>query len=300
MAIKRNEPLVSVLVMSFNASKYILDTLESIKNQTYHSIELVIADDASRDDTVEIAKAWILENEALFAKCKLLASKENKGTCRNLNEALAECEGEYVKIIAADDILFPACIEDCFHYCQEKQVEMVIGDALWVLDDGVTETPHNEGPMPKEVFYNLSAYEQYKVLLDNNNIICTPGEFYKKSFLERFHGFDEEYDIIEDYPFWLKITKAGEQIHYLDKQVVKYRQSVTSATNPEKNTAIYNVRASKSSKKIFYNLRFKGLLKEKKYGLVIKCMKNYLVRDLVIAFGNSRKNIICKVLRRFE
>ena len=82
--------------------------------------------------------------------------------------------------------------------------------------------------------------------------------------------------------------------------MVKYRQSVTSATNPEKNTAIYNVSASKSSKKIFYNLRFKGLLQEKKYGLVAKCVRNYLVRDLVIAMGNSRKNIICRILRRFE
>lgn len=300
MLTEKKEHLVSVLVMSFNASRYIVDTLESIKNQTYDNIELVIADDASKDDTVAVAQAWLAENGAALVQHKLCASKENKGTCRNLNDALAVCSGEYVKIIAADDILFPTCIEDCLEYCLNNQVEMVIGDALWVLDDGVTETPHNKEPIPKEVFYNMSAEEQYKNLLLNNGVICTPGEFYKMSFLERFHGFDEEYDIIEDYPFWLKITKAGEQIHYLDKQVVKYRQSVTSATNPEKNTAIYNVRASKSSKKIFYNLRFKGLLQQKKYGLAAKCVRNYLVRDVVIALGNSRKNIICRILRRFE
>lgn len=292
--------LVSVLVMSFNASNYILDILESIKNQTHKNIELVVADDASKDNTVDIVEKWIADNESFLTGYRISASKGNKGTCRNLNDALKYCSGDYVKIIAADDILFPTCIEDCLEYCLSNDEEMVIGDALWVLDDGVTETPHLKEPIPKEVFYNLSAEEQHKILLEHNNIICTPGEFYKKSFLERFKGFDEEYDIIEDYPFWLKITAAGEQIHYLDKKVVKYRQSATSATNPEKNTAIYNVRASKASKRIFYNLRYKGLMKEKKVGLVAKNVKTYLIRDLVIAFGNSRKNIFCRVLKRFE
>lgn len=300
MGFENREHLVSVLVMSFNASAYIIDVLESIKKQTYQNIELVIADDASRDNTVALAQEWLAENQSYFTQYKICASKENRGTCRNLNEGLRNCSGSYIKPIAADDILMPDCIADCLEYCLKHQAEMVIGDALWVLEDGVTETPHLEGPMSKEAFYSFDAGKQYQILLEHNNIICTPGEFYKKEFLERFGGFDEEYDIIEDYPFWLKITKAGEAIHYLDKQVVKYRQSATSATNPEKNTAIYNVRASKASKKIFYQLRFLGLLQKKKYGLVFAGVKRYLVRDLVIALGNSRKNILCRIVRRFE
>lgn len=294
-----NTDLVSVLVLSYNAKQYILELLKSVKDQTYKKLELVVADDASKDNTVEIVEKWIAENKERFVDCKVNAAKENKGTCRNLNDAISVCSGKYIKIIAADDILFPTCIEDCLNYCREKHAGMVIGDVLWVLDDGITETPHLKEPIPKEVFYQMSADEQYKVLLEHNSIICTPGEFYEKEFLERYGCFDEEFDIIEDYPFWLKITKAGEQIPYLDKKVVKYRQSLTSATNPEKNTTIFNVRASKASKRIFYKLRFKGLLKEKKIGILLKCMKTYLIRDMVIGFGNSGKNIFCRLLRRF-
>lgn len=295
----KKDYLVSVLVVSYNAKQYITELLESIKAQTHTKLELIVADDASKDNTVEVIEKWIAGNKERFVDCKVIAAKANKGTCRNLNDGIAACNGKYIKIIAADDILFPTCIEDCLTYCIENNAGMVIGDALWVLDDGVTETPHLKEPIPKEVFYNMSAAEQYKVLLEHNSIICTPGEFYEKEFLERYGCFDEEYDIIEDYPFWLKITKAGEQIHYLDKKVVKYRQSLTSATNPEKNTTIFNVRASKASKRIFYRLRFKGLLKEKKIGILLKHVKIYLIRDMVIGLGNSGKNIFCRVLRRF-
>lgn len=297
---EKKTDLVSVLVLSYNASKYIIELLNSIKQQTYKNLELIVADDASKDDTVQIVNAWMQENGSCFARYEVCASAENKGTIRNLNGGLKRCTGNYVKIIAADDMLFPTCIEDCLEYCKEHETEIVIGDALWVLDDGVTETPHNEIPGEKETFYGSDALGQYKLLLESNNVICTPGEFYKKAFLERYGYFDEKYDIIEDYPFWLKITKAGEKINYLDKKVVKYRQSATSATNPEKDTTIYNVRASKASKRIFYDWRFKPLLREGKFGLALRCVRRYLVRDLVIALGNSKKNIVCYGLTRFE
>ena len=297
---KKQEALVSIVALSYNASRYILELLESIKQQTYKNIELIIADDASRDNTVWIVNEWLKENGAYFTRYEVCALKENKGTVCNLNGALKRCTGDYVKIIAADDMLFSTCIEDCLTYCESNQVQVVIGDALWVLDDGVTETPHNEIPGEKEAFYSCDALGQYKLLLESNNVICTPGEFFKRVFLERYGYFDEKYDIIEDYPFWLKITSAGEKIYYLDKKVVKYRQSATSATNPEKNTTIYNVRASKASKRIFYDWRFKSLLREGKYRLAFRDVRRYFIRDLVIALGNSRKNIVCYGLTRFE
>ena len=296
---EKQDALVSIVVMSYNASKYIIELLDSIAQQTHKNLELIVADDASKDDTVQLVNAWLEEHGGNFKRYEVCAAIENKGTIRNLNGGLERCTGDYVKIIAADDILLPTCIEDCLTYCMEHQAELVIGDAIWVLDDGVTETPHNEVPGEKEAFYGSDALGQYKLLLESNNVICTPGEFYKRTFLERYK-FDEKYDIIEDYPFWLKITKAGEKINFLDKKVVKYRQSATSATNPEKNTAIYNVRASKASKKIFYDWRFKGLICEGKIGLAFRNVRRYLIRDLVIALGNSRKQIVCYALTRFE
>lgn len=57
-----NNPLVSIQVVTYNAAKTILETLESIKAQTYPPIELIISDDCSRDNTVEICREWVMDN----------------------------------------------------------------------------------------------------------------------------------------------------------------------------------------------------------------------------------------------
>lgn len=296
----KTDYLVSVLVVSYNAEKYILDLLESIGEQTYPRIELIIADDCSRDHTVEIIEQWIRDNEKRVESVRLLTSVTNHGTTKNLNRGLSSCHGEYVKIIAADDILMPDCISDCLMTCVENKWGILLGEAEWVQEDGKTYAPHNENKRERDEFYRMNAKEQNRELLKSNNVICSPTAFYSKEFLDRYHGFDEQYALIEDYPFWLKITSRGEHINHFDKIVVKYRQSMTSATNPEKAVQIYNARISKDSKRVFYRQRIKGLLKNGQIKIVLKNIRKYFIRDLVILLGNNSKNKLCYALTRFE
>ena len=71
------EPLVSILVVTYNSSKTIEETLESAKNQTYGPIEVIISDDHSTDDTVEICEKWIEKNENRFTNSKVISASEN-------------------------------------------------------------------------------------------------------------------------------------------------------------------------------------------------------------------------------
>ena len=171
---------------------------------------------------------------------------------------------------------------------------------MWVQDDGVTYAEHHENIEKKQAFYKMDAEHQHRELLLNNDIIITVGEIFRKSFMERFHWFDEQYDLLEDYPFWLRITEEGVKIPFLDKKVAKYRISATSVRNPEKNTSIYNVRISKASKRNFYNLRLKGLLKERQISVICRNIRRYLIRDIVIFLGNSNSNKICRGLTILE
>ncbi|MBR2402296.1 MAG: glycosyltransferase family 2 protein [Lachnospiraceae bacterium] len=292
--------LVSVLIASFNAEKYIVQLLDSIKEQSYQKLEVVIADDCSKDDTRRLIDEWEAENGSRFVAIKKAYAMSNRGTCKNLNAGLAQCEGEYIKIIDGDDMLCPNAVEDLLTECLDKDLEVLIGDLHWVQDDGETYAEHYEDRERMKTFYAMSAEEQHRSLLVDNNVVCSAGEFFKTDFMKRFKGFEEKYDLLEDYPFWLKVTAAGVKLSFLDVKVAKYRQSTTSVKNPEVNTKIYNERISKASKKVFYDLRMKGLLKDKRYGLVARCMRRYIVRDLVIALGNSNANKVCRVLTRFE
>lgn len=292
--------LVSVVVATFNAEKYILELLESIKNQTYKCIELIIADDCSTDNTQDIVRAWVEDNATRFKRTELLFAQNNRGTSKNYNCGMKKCQGEFIKLVDGDDLLLPEGIEILVKECQDKKLDLLIGDVMWVQDDGVTYAEHYEDSDKKYEFYKMDAENQHKELLLNNDIIITVGEIFRRSFMERFNWFDEQYDLLEDYPFWLRITDAGIKIPFIDKKVAKYRISTTSVRNPVKNTFIYNVRISKASKKNFYKLRLTGLLREKRIRLILRNMRRYFIRDLVIFLGNSNSNKICRGLTLLE
>src|SRR4051812_48032410 len=93
---------VSVVVVSYNQGEYIRDCLKSIFSQTYTNWELIIADDASTDNSTEVYEQ-LLEEYKLNAT--RVFNKANQGLCRTLNKCLSYCSGEYVKLIAAGDWL---------------------------------------------------------------------------------------------------------------------------------------------------------------------------------------------------
>lgn len=109
----KNNNKVSVLVVSYNAEKYIEKTIASCLGQSYGNLEVLLLDNASKDKTVEIAKRMQLEDDRL----KVFESKENLGPYGGLNFLLEKADGEYIAIQDHDDIWFPKKIE--------KQVEFL-------------------------------------------------------------------------------------------------------------------------------------------------------------------------------
>ena len=110
---------VTVSVITFNSSRYVIETLESIKAQTYPNIILQISDDCSTDNTVKVCKDWIEKNGSRFVKTKIVVPEHNTGVAGNLNRAWDACETKYIKDIAGDDKLMPNCIEDNMQYMKE-------------------------------------------------------------------------------------------------------------------------------------------------------------------------------------
>src|ERR1039457_6887169 len=92
-------PLVSVLVGCYNHARYVTETLESVRLQTYPKIQLIIWDDCSRDNSVEAIQSWIRQHNY---ECIFLQHSVNRGICQSLNEALALAQGKYISMVAAD------------------------------------------------------------------------------------------------------------------------------------------------------------------------------------------------------
>lgn len=227
---KMKTPFVSVVVVAYNSSATIIDTLESIKAQTFKDIELVVSDDGSKDNTTSIVERWMKENEGRFVNCMLIKSPYNTGTAGNLNRGCKATKGEWIKSIAADDILLPQAIEWYVNYVKDNPDSVFvfskvrgIGDqeamknCIWLEND--------------KYFLRLNKYEQM-ILLCCWNYIPAATFFIKSDLVQNIGGFDESIPLIEDWPFLLKIVHEGYPIDYMPKVTAEYRFSPQSISQP--------------------------------------------------------------------
>lgn len=224
-----NNPLVSIYTLTYNSSATILETLESIKNLTYENIELIISDDASRDNTVEICTKWINENELRFKRVKFLTVERNTGVAENFHRTIRECKGEWFKGIAGDDALFPNSITELIEFVsQHPEAKMIQGRSArydtYLTEDHLIE----EHGSPDDNLNRVSTAKQQFDILLCWACIDAPAVFYHHSVFEIPELQNCGYAGLEDYPRFLRYTKLGNRIYYCDSLICKYRQSATS------------------------------------------------------------------------
>ena len=211
--------LVTIIVVSYNSEKTILATLKSISKQSYRNFEVIICDDNSSDNTLKIVKNW---QEEIKKRVTILASSINQGTVKNINKGLRIAKGKWIKIIAADDILFEDCIKKNIEFIlRNPQVNICFSKVQFF---GYRECIREVYPNLKEEEYmQLSAKEQYKIL-KTKNFVPAPSSFIKKEIFQRFGLFDEDIKLIEDYPYWLRLTSLDEKLYYFPQKTVFYRK----------------------------------------------------------------------------
>lgn len=218
-------PLVSVPVYTYNSAKTVIETLESIKAQTYPNIELIISDDCSTDDTVDLCRNWIEKNKARFVRTEIIVPEHNTGISANCNRGEAVCAGEWIKGIAGDDLLMPNCIQDCMDYVAEHPETVALFGR--VRSFGGTEE-ENKAMDDKFDYYLLSWTKEQLLhrLIFEGNGLPAPGFFYHRSLLDKkYIVSDERIPMLEDLPKWINLLRAGVQFHFLDKDIVQYRLS---------------------------------------------------------------------------
>ncbi len=216
-------PLVTIIVVTYNSSKYVIETLESAKVQTYQNIELVITDDCSTDNTVEICKMWLDNNKTHFVKTQLVTTSKNSGISANCNRGMRSANGEWVKMIAGDDIFLDNCIEDNIQFVKNNPETKIIYSKPIRFGGDESSMQISESNYAKNewIFYESSAV-QLQNEMDRIPFWYTVTQFIKKEIWIKFE-YDERYPNIEDIPFILKCLKAGYKLDYFPIYTVKYR-----------------------------------------------------------------------------
>ena len=234
-----NSNLVSIVLITYNSASYVIETLESIAGQTYKDIELIISDDGSSDHTVTLCKSWLEEHKGRFFNAEIVTTEVNSGIPGNCNRGIKKAQGAWIKLIAGDDILLPTAIEDNFEFTKGKDIKILFSKIQLFKMVGDEQVNLSVKPSNHHLLLSkgLTAKKLYHTLLHADLISFTPSVFFNASIFAEIGFFDERYRLMEDYPFWLKATKNGVMLHFMDKLTVLYRihdQSVFGGAKNEK------------------------------------------------------------------
>ena len=228
--------LVSVLVVAYNSSATIVETLDSIYGQTYSELELIVSDDCSKDNTVEIVRDWLATHSQRFRRAELLTAEKNTGIAANFNRAERAATGEWVKIIAGDDLLLPDCIETMADYVGRNTDAVYVFSRMRGFGQDTKLIDYVMNNIFDYSFFKLSIPEQQKRLVFYGNCLPAPTAFYNLRKIKKMNiSYDERIPLLEDLPRWLNLLNHNIRFHFIDKELVLYRFSETSLSNVASN-----------------------------------------------------------------
>ena len=192
-------PLVSVIAICYNHEKYLIECLQSVVNQTYSNIELIIIDDFSSDKSRE----KILEFSENNSNCKYIFNQSNIGNCRSFNQALKISKGKYIIDLSTDDVLLPNRIEQQVNLMEvSDEIGVAFSDANFI-----NEKSEYIGNYKKNV--KLPIGYVYEDVLAGKCYTMPVTMMMRRTILEQLNGYDETL-AYEDFDFWVRSTRICE------------------------------------------------------------------------------------------
>jgi len=240
-----NNPLVSVLIPAYNHENYVQDTIQSIINQKYQNIELIVLDDGSSDSTFDKINELKEACEKRFSNV-IFRRKVNEGICETLNKLIELSSGEYVFMIASDDMAKPNAISEEIDFLEKnKEYSLCVGNNEFIDSEGkicywkndAHETTYNPDKAQYKTFYDAikpqkeEDFGKYSSLYIKNHV--PNGCLIRKSVFEKICMFTDEAPL-EDWFLMLQIAKFS-KMKYIDKILFSYRWHGTNTVkNKEK------------------------------------------------------------------
>lgn len=223
-----NNPLVSVIMPLYNAALYVEEAVKSVINQTYPYWELIIVDDGSTDNSLEIANGFCDD------RIKVLSQK-NSGACVARNKALFLATGEFVKFLDADDVLFAECLA--------QQVPQILQLAGHQIPFGDYDFIDKESKLLFEYSFDLSEelYANQPYFFSKHWEVITSSPLHRKELLISIDGFDETLPRGQESDLHLRLALSDVEFIYFPTRTYCYRshQSASRISSGSKKRKTY-------------------------------------------------------------
>lgn len=216
----QNDCLVTVICLCYNHAEFVEEALNSVINQTYKNIELIIADDCSTDNSVSVIKNWL----STYPEITFISNKKNLGNTTTFNQCLKLAKGNYIIDLATDDILLPETVEkqlEGFAASAFKNVGVVYGNMELITND----KKHLAFFLPVDANYKRLNPQKvgdiYAGLLSGSNSMGAVASLVKREVFDLLNGYDESL-CYEDYDFWIRASRIF-NFDYIDEILVQKR-----------------------------------------------------------------------------
>ena len=218
------EPLVSVIMPVYQAEKYIGQSIESILNQSYVNLELIIVDDCGTDRSMDIITQY------MDSRIRIFHNEKNRGIAYSRNRAIMESRGKYIAIMDDDDVSMPDRLKHQVMFMENNPSIDVVGGQSSIIDEennvlSLPQQMQENCKMNKVMFLFYNSFHNSEVLV-RKKFLDTYGIYYHDDMLG-----------MEDYLFWIDCSIHG-LITNINEEVLQYRvsgQNETSRIRHEQN-----------------------------------------------------------------
>lgn len=219
----RDFGLVSVIMAAYNAEKTIEQSINSVLNQTYPDVELLVVDDYSQDRTVKLVENIMARDN----RVRLIYNKENSGVSYTRKHGLEEAKGAWIAILDSDDIWAPEKLEKQIILQKKMNADLLFTGSAFMDSDG----------QPIDWYLHAPSEVTYRHLL-KQNVLSNSSSLVRKELYEKHYAVGD--GMHEDFAVWLGILKEGKKAYGVDEPLLTYRIAKSSKSGNKIKAAKMN------------------------------------------------------------
>ena len=224
------KPEISVIMSVYNGEAYLIDAIESVRNQTFKNWELIVINDCSTDSTAKILEDFSLKDERI----KVHTNEVNLRLPASLNKAISLSSGKYIARMDADDICLPERFEKQYKFMEENDDVSLSSCRFMTMKNGVYMSGGAGG---------RCDFEALRTMLLVANPILHPGVIAKAEIMKKFN-YDTSLTCTEDLELWTRLVMGKQKIEILPECLLIYRlhdKQITSTTLTRQHTEVLKI-----------------------------------------------------------
>ena len=228
-------PLVSVIMATFNEpKKFIEESISSILNQTHKDLELIIADDSTNEETINVIDDFAAKDERVI----VIRKDERMGFVNALNEALNKAQGEFIARMDGDDISQPYRFEVELKFAEKNPDIMIWGGNIDIINENGTIISERRFPTNKSSIKRMFVFR---------SPLSHPTVMFRRCIVDAGFRYNPVYKKDEDLDLWLRLYKGGYDFGNTGVKLLKYRVIGDITKKRDRSQFVYNHKARREN-----------------------------------------------------